>query len=144
MSFQPLDTDIFGQPLPHNIPEFQHLCRAVELSGEGETQLLLGPLPGKPGAYYAVRRLVSVDDETAEIRVDGTRLEHVGNSFQEALNKLNPHWASLAVTFLAPHLRGEMPPQPERQDAQEGSVRLTSGRLVCRARRPKALPPSFP
>lgn len=108
MSFQPADTDIFGYELPEDSAELRYLCRAVELGGEGESQLLVGPLPGHQGSYYAVRKKVSFDDDTGEIHVSGTWLEEAGASFLEALKQLNLHWQKLEVLYVAPHLREEL------------------------------------
>lgn len=108
MSFEPADTDIFGDGLPEDSAELRHLCRAVELGGEGESQLLVGPLPGYEGSYYAIRKNTSFDDETATVDVSETSLDEVGASFLKALKRLNPHWQKLEVLYVAPHLREEL------------------------------------
>lgn len=108
MSFQPQETDIFGGELPEDFPELRYLCRAIELGGEGESQLLVGPLPGHEGSYYAVRKAVSFDDDTGDIQILGTHLEEAGKKFLPALERLNPHWRALEVVYVAPHLEAEV------------------------------------
>lgn len=43
MTYRWLETDLWDEPHPADLPELVHLSRAVEIGGEGGSLTLLGP-----------------------------------------------------------------------------------------------------